>query len=372
MKILFTGGGTAGHIFPIIAIVRKIKENSQAKNIEFLYIGPKDEFAASLLSQEEIEVKQIMAGKIRRYLSLRNIIDLVFKLPIGFFQAFYYIFVSSPDLIFSKGGYGSVPSVVAGWILLTPIMLHESDVAPGLANKLVSKMAMEIFTAFPVEKTGYFPAKKMLSVGNPVREKVYQGDKEKAKKILSLSGEKPLILILGGSQGAQKINNVVLAVLPKLLEKFEIIHQTGRGNFGQVSSEARVITKESSRKYYHPVDFLNENELPHAYQASDIVISRAGAGSIFEIASVGKPSVLVPLSGSAQDHQIKNAYAYSSNGSAIVMEELNFTPHFLMERLEYLFSKPQKLREMGQKAKSLSKPDAAKVIAEYLVEYLTQ
>lgn len=372
MNILFTGGGTAGHVFPIIAIVRKIKENPNAKNIKFFYIGPKDEFSASLLAQEGIQVRQIFAGKIRRYFSLKNIVDLVFKTPVGFFQAFYYIFVISPDLIFSKGGYGSVPSALAGWILLTPIILHESDVAPGLANKIVSKMAIEVFTAFPVEKTGYFPAEKMLSVGNPIREEICNGDKNKAREMFSLTGGKPLVLIIGGSQGAQRINNVILAVLPGLLEKFEIIHQTGRANFAQVSAEAKVIMKEGQEKYYHPVEFLNENELPHVYKASDIIVSRSGAGSIFEIAAVGKPSILVPLANSAQDHQTKNAYVYSANGAAIVMEELNFTPHFLMERLEYLFSKPEEMKKMGEKAKSLSKPDAAKVVAEYLVEYLTQ
>ncbi len=372
MKILFTGGGTAGHVFPIIAIVRKIKENPKAKSIEFLYIGPKDEFSSSLLAQEGIEVKQIFAGKIRRYFSLKNIIDFVFKVPVGFFQAFYHIFVSSPDLIFSKGGYGSVPSVLAGWILLTPIILHESDVVPGLSNKIVSKAAIEVFTAFPVEKTAYFPAEKILSVGNPIREEVYRGDRKKAYQIFALTGEKPVILIMGGSQGAQRVNNVILAVLPQLLEEFEIIHQTGRANFTQVSAESRVIIKEGQEKYYHPVEFLNEKELPHAYQASDIIVSRSGAGSLFEIASVAKPSILVPLADSAQDHQVKNAYAYSANGAAIVMEELNFTPHFLMERLEYLFSKPEKLKQMGQKAESLARPDAAKVVAEYLVEYLTQ
>ncbi len=371
MKILFTGGGSAGHIFPIIAIVRKIKENPRAKNIEFLYIGPRDKFSSSLLVREGIEVKQIITGKIRRYFSFKNFID-IFKMPVGFFQAFYYIFVFSPDLIFSKGGYGSVSSVIAGWFLLTPIILHESDVVPGLANKIASKTAMEIFIAFPLEKTGYFPAEKVLSVGNPVREKIFQGSKEAAKKIFSLAGKKPLILIMGGSQGAQRINNVVLAVLPQMLDKFEIIHQTGRDNFAQVSAESRVIMKSDQEKYYHPISFLNENELPHAYQASDIIISRSGAGSIFEIAAAGKPSILVPLADSSQDHQVKNAYTYSSKGAAVVMEELSFTPHFLMERLMYLSSSPGKLKKMKEKAREFSKPDAAKIISEYLVDYLTQ
>ena len=204
MKILFTGGGTAGHIFPIIAIVREIKRLHPQSGFKFFYVGPKDRFAFALLSQEGIQIKTISAGKIRRYFSFLNIIDLLFKVPIGVIQAFFHIFTISPDLIFSKGGYGSLPAVIAGWTLLTPIFLHESDVSPGLANKIASKFALEIFTAFPIEKTQYFPAKKMISVGSPIRKEILAGSLKEAKKLFNLTDKKPLILILGGSQGAQR------------------------------------------------------------------------------------------------------------------------------------------------------------------------
>ncbi len=372
MKILFTGGGTAGHIFPIIAIAREIKRNYPQGKFRFFYLGPKDKFFGNLLSKEGIEVKTILAGKIRRYFSLRNIVDILFKFPIGIVQAFSHVFVISPDLIFSKGGYGSVSTVMAGWLLLTPIFLHESDTAPGLANKIAAKLALEIFISFPIKDTEYFPAKKMISIGNPIRREILEGSKEEAKKIFKLTGEKPVIFILGGSQGAQRINDRILVILSELLESFEVIHQTGRNNFEQVKAEAEVVMKKNLKKYYHPLAFLNEEELSYAYQATDFIISRAGAGTIFEIAALGKPSILVPLPKAAQNHQVKNAYVFAKNGGAIVIEEKNFTPHFVLEKLKYLSSQPKKLKEMAEGTKDFSKPDAARIIGEYITSYLIQ
>ncbi len=373
MKIVLTGGGTAGHILPLISIVREIKKNHSEKNIDFYYIGPKDDFALTLLSREGVEVKTIFAGKIRRYFSFKNVTDLLIKIPLGILQSFFHIFAISPDLIFSKGGYGSIPVILAGKILFAPIFLHESDIAPGLANRVAGRMALEIFTAFPVEKTGDFPTEKMFSVGNPIRKDLLEKcGYDTAKRVFNLKGEKPIILVLGGSQGAQRINDKILVVLSKLLKDFEIIHQTGDRNFEQVKAEAEVVTDKDAIKDYHPFPFLNEKELACAYQSSDLVISRAGAGTIFELAALGKPSILVPLEESAQNHQVRNAYAFAEKGSAVVMEEENFTPHFLLEKIRNLFSSKTKLKKMSEIARDFSKPDASTIIAEYIVSYLTQ
>lgn len=374
MKILFTGGGTAGHLMPIVAIVREIRKIYPLKDIQFFYIGPKDDFSAVLFSEEGIKVKTVLSGKIRRYWGwksfFQNLIDL-FKIPLGILQAFFYLFFLAPDLIFSKGGFGSIPVTIAGWLLRIPIFLHESDVSPGLANRFLSRFAREIFVSFPAHKTEYFSPRKMISVGNPIRREILEGKKEEAISFFKLTLEKPVILILGGSQGAQRINDKILEILPEFLKYFELIHQTGEKNFQQVKAEAKVMITPDLEKYYHPFPFLKEEELKQAYAVSDLIVSRAGSGSIFEIAALGKPSILIPLPEAAQNHQIKNAYSYAQSGAAIVIEEANFTSHFFLERLKYLFSHPSELEKMKIKAKEFSQPEAAKIIASYLLESLT-
>jgi len=376
MKILFTGGGTAGHIFPIIAIVREIKRIDHPEGFQFFYLGPKDAFSEILLSQEGIKVKTILAGKIRRYLGLKsifqNLFDIIFKIPIGILQAFWHIFFLAPDLIFSKGGFGSLPTGISGWILQVPIFLHESDISPGLVNRFLSRLSLEIFVSFPVEKTGYFSVKKMVSVGNPIRKEILEGEKEKAKDFFELNEEKPVILILGGSQGAQRINDILLQILPEILTNFETLHQCGAKNFKEVKAEANVMIGEDLKKYYHLFPFLGEEELKQAYAIADLIVSRAGSGSIFEIAACQKPSILIPLPEAAQDHQVKNAYAYAQTGACLVIEEVNLTPHFFLERIKYLLSQPEKLKKMEKAAREFSRPRAAKIIAEYIVEYLAK
>ncbi|MFC1663773.1 glycosyltransferase [Patescibacteria group bacterium] len=372
MKILFTGGGTGGHIFPIIGIVRELRR-LDPKDFQFFYIGPKDDFGSILLSQEGVKVKTIFAGKIRRYWGVKsffqNFFDIFFKTPIGFLQSFFYLFFLSPDLIFSKGGYGSVAPVLSGWILQVPIFSHESDITPGLANKFLSRFSLKIFVSF--SKTEYFSPQKMILAGNPIRREILEGEKEEAKKLFKLTGEKPVILILGGSQGAQRINDMLLQILPDILTDFELIHQCGEKNFKQVQAEAGVVIKKELEKYYHLFPFLKEEKLKQAYQACDLIVSRAGSGSIFEIAVLEKPSILIPLTEAAQGHQIKNAYAYAQNGATLVFEEENLTPRFFLERLKYLFSRPEELEKMKRGAKEFSKLGAAKTIAEYIVGYLT-
>ena len=371
MRIIFTGGGTGGHVFPIIAVCREIRKIRP--DFQFYYIGPKDEFGTFLLSREGIKVKTILAGKIRRYWDLnsffQNLLDIL-KIPIGFLQSFFYVFLLFPDLIFSKGGYGSLSTSLLGWIFLTPIILHESDITPGFSNRLISKVSVEIFVSFPVREIEYFSFKKMISVGNPIRKEILEGSTEEAGELFGLSEGKPIILILGGSQGSQRINDLVLNILPQLLNNFQIIHQTGSKNFKQVETEARIMIQKPLEKYYHPFPFLNETELKHALKTSDLVVSRAGSGSIFEIAAVGKPSILIPLPESAQNHQIKNAYAYHNSGGCIVIEEKNLTPHFFLERLKYLLSESDELKKMQAAAKKFSRPRAAEIIAGYIVEYL--
>jgi len=372
MKILFTGGGTGGHIVPIIAIVREIRKIQPKGSFQFFFLGPRDEFSQVLLSQEDIKVRHVLSGKIRRYGGwknlLKNIFDVGVKTPLGVIQSLFQIFFISPDLIFSRGGFGSIPVVLAGKMLFSPIFLHESDVAPSLSNRFLSKLALEIFISFP--KTEYFPLKKIIQVGNPIRKELLIGQKNEARELFKMTSQKPVILIQGGSQGAKRINDKILEVLPEMIKNFEIIHQCGEKNFRQLKMESKAIIDPELEKSYHLFPFLKEPELRNAYAVSDLIISRAGSGSIFEIAAVGKPAILIPLPEAAQNHQVQNAYAYAQNEAAIVLEETNFTSHFFLEKLKLLFSQPENMEKMSGAAAEFARPEAGKIIANYLIEYL--
>jgi UDP-N-acetylglucosamine--N-acetylmuramyl-(pentapeptide) pyrophosphoryl-undecaprenol N-acetylglucosamine transferase len=373
MKIVFTGGGTGGHIFPIIAIVRELRKLALNEKLEIYYLGPKDEFGEIFLSQEGIKVKNILAGKIRRYFNFSsiflNLFDILFKIPLGILQSFSWLLFKNPDLIFSKGGFGSFPVVISGWLLGIPIFLHESDISPGLANRILSKFALEIFTSFP--NTEYFPPSKIYLVGNPIRTEILKGSQTEAKKFFQITGEKKVVLILGGSQGAQRINEKILEILPEFLKNFEIIHQCGEKNYKETKLITDGLLKEELKKYYHLFGFLKEDQLKLAYAISDLIVSRAGSGTIFEIAALAKPSILIPLPEAAQDHQIKNAYAFKQTGAAIVIEEENLTPRFLLERVRAILENQKEIERMSLAAKEFSKPLAAKIIANFILEYLT-
>lgn len=367
MKLLFTGGGTGGHVYPLVAIAREIRRIYNRDNLKFFYAGPKDEFADVLMSQEDFIIKNIISGKIRRYFSGKNIIDVLFKIPFGFLQSFFILLRVKPDLVFSKGGSGSIAVTYAARILNIPVFIHESDVVPGLSNQKSSKWARKIFTSFP--KTEYFDSEKTILTGNPIRKEILEGDKSKAADIFNLSLSKPVFLIMGGSQGAQAINDFVLRVLNDLLKDYEIIHVTGTLNNQGVEAESEVVVDKNLKKYYHPIAFLDEEKLKHAYKAADLVISRSGSGSIFEIAAAGIPSILIPLPSAAFNHQAKNAYVYAETGAAEVLEQENLTPNFFMEKIQLLFLHPEKLSQIKQSALGFAKPLAARFVAREILEF---
>lgn len=367
IKIVFTGGGTGGHIFPLIAITREMRNLLLGQEYEFIYIGPNEpDWGIIALSHEGFAIKTIYAGKIRRYFSWKNFKD-IFKTIFGIIQSIFYLWRIKPKLVFSKGGYGSMPVVIASWMLKIPVFLHESDVVPGLANRIASRFAKKIFTSFP--KTEYFKLEETIFVGNPIRKEILQGSKSKAKEIFGLTFEKPIITILGGSQGSQKINDFILLILPQLLQKYEVVHQCGMNKIEQVKKEVQVIIDKELEKFYHPVGFLNEEETKHLLAGSDLIISRAGSGAIFEIAALSKPSILIPLAGSAGNHQAKNALYYAQIGACEVIEEENLTPNFFLNKLNYIFREETKKR-MSESASKFAKPDAAKIIAREILEYI--
>ena len=374
MKILFTGGGTGGHVFPIIAVARQLKkfykDNSNENELEMFFLGSSG-LSEKVLEKEGITVKTILAGKLRRYFSFKTFLDLI-KVPFGFCKSLFYIYIWMPDVIFSKGGYDSFPVVLVGWLYRIPILIHESDTIPGLANRLSSKFSKKIGVSFNFAEK-YFPQKKTALIGNPIRKRIVekcildnQEEKQKIKSDYKIISQKPVILVLGGSQGAEKINNLILLTLPQLLEKYEIIHQCGENNYEYV--KARSIQSDN----YHLFPFFDEDQMSNVYSIADFIISRAGAGSICEIAICGKPSILIPLPKSARDHQRQNAMIYSQSGSGVVLEQLNLTPNLLLNEISKILNNDELYKKMSNNAKNFSRPEAAEKVTKELIELVKE
>ena len=274
-----------------------------------------------------------------------------------------------PDVVFSKGGYGSVPAVVASRIYWIPIVIHESDAIPGRANRFMEHLADVVAISYNLTAKFSNPAKTVLT-GNPIREDILGGDPVKAKEALNIKSSKPVLLVLGGSQGAQKINEVVVKILPRLLATYEVVHQSGEKNFEETKELAGKMGIKPGREGYHLVPFLRdtEGEVKNAISSADLILSRAGATVISEIAVYGKPSILVPIKGSANDHQLHNAFEVAKSGGAIALKEENLTPELLLGKIDILMNDGPLRKTMGEKARAFYQADAAKKIAEIVLK----
>lgn len=365
MRIVLTGGGTGGHLTPLVAVADKLK-SKLGPEASLLYIGSGAEMEKAIMNEEGIPAKFVMSGKMRRYFSFQNFVDLL-KIPIGFVQSLWILLRFMPDAIFSKGGYVAVPIVIAAWIYRIPILVHESDSTPGLANQFLAKFATRIAVAYPSAEE-YFPLEKTALVGNPIRFQVTDGDPVILRKQIGFTESRKTILVLGGSQGSQIINDSIVKILPQLLAHFQIIHQTGEANYENVVREAAFMGIKAGHGGYYPVGFMNANKLRDAFALSDLVISRAGATFITEIAANSKPAILIPISQSANDHQRMNAYALAKIGAALVLEETNLGEHILIEKIEKILSDEQLRQTMIAEIKTFYHPNAAEVIANSIIE----
>lgn len=365
MRIVLTGGGTGGHIFPLVAVARKIREKFGLE-AELLYIGSGNKLEREVFSQEEIRMKCVLSGKMRRYFSFKNITD-IFRIMVGFIQSLWILLWYMPDVIFSKGGYVSFPVVLVGWLYRIPILIHESDAAPGLANRILAKFSARVAVAYPSAEN-YFSAGKTALTGNPIRDEIAQGDIAIARSRFNLVESKPVILVLGGSQGSRMINSAVVRILPKILERTQVIHQTGEDNYQDVIHFSAEMGIKAGREGYYPAAFLSAEDLKNAYAISDLVISRAGANSIAEIAANRKPVILIPLSGAANDHQRMNAYELARIGGALVLEEGNLGENIFLEKIMSILNDENIKNVMAQKISAFYHPEAAKKLAEGIIE----
>lgn len=321
-KIVMTGGGTAGHVTPNIALIPEL----QARGYEIHYIGSYKGIERQLIGDLGIPYHAISSGKLRRYIDPRNIID-PFKVVKGLAQARHLLGKIKPDVIFSKGGFVSVPVVLAAKSHGIPCILHESDMTPGLANKICIPCALRVCTNFP-ETMSHLPAEKAVLTGSPIRQELFQGDKTKGLTFCGFDNSKPVLLIIGGSLGAQAVNTAVRAILPQLLEQFQIIHLCGKGK-----------TDESLQgtKGYVQYEYIKE-ELRDLMAAADIVISRAGANAICELLALRKPNILIPLPAeSSRGDQILNAMSFRNAGYSIMIEEKEITNEILLDAVQTVY-----------------------------------
>ncbi|MDO8566950.1 MAG: UDP-N-acetylglucosamine--N-acetylmuramyl-(pentapeptide) pyrophosphoryl-undecaprenol N-acetylglucosamine transferase [bacterium] len=371
MTIAFTGGGTGGHFYPIIAIAEAVQDLVREKHLvepKLYYLAPTS-FDEKALFENGIVFISTPAGKARRYSSIKNFTDFFVTL-FGTISALVTLLRLYPDVVMSKGGYGSVPTTLAARMLGIPVIIHESDAKPGRANLLAAAWAHKIAISFE-SAAGYFPKKvqnKIARTGIPIRKALMRIEKEGAQQYLGLEKDIPTVLILGGSQGAMKINEAVISALPDLVAFANIIHQTGQANFKNVQGiSAVVLTKNPHADRYHPINYLNEISLQRAAGIADIVVSRAGANSIAEIGLWKKPSLIIPIPESVSHDQRTNAYAYARTGAAVVIEEENLTPHLIVSEIKRITSNPELGKRMGDSAQGFTDPDASRILASEIL-----
>ncbi|HPI24422.1 MAG TPA: undecaprenyldiphospho-muramoylpentapeptide beta-N-acetylglucosaminyltransferase [Candidatus Paceibacterota bacterium] len=367
MKILFTGGGTGGHFYPVIAVAEEVKricteQKIVAPELYFMSDKPYNERA---LSDNGLKFVPVQAGKIRRYFSLMNFFD-VFKTIFGSIRAIFTLFSIYPDVVFGKGGYASFPGLLAARLLRIPVVIHESDSHPGRVTLWAGKFAKRIAVSYP-EAAKYFPPEKTAVVGNPIRREVLFPAKAGAHEFLGLDKNIPIIFVVGGSQGAVRINDVVLDILPQLLADYQVIHQVGKSNYDDLKNRASFLTENNPHKNrYKLFDYLNDVAMRMTAGAANLVISRAGS-AIFEIANWGIPAIIIPIPEEISHDQRTNAFTYARSGGAVVIEEKNLTPSILLSETKRILDDPELQKQMKTGAQSFAKPEAGEKIAEEII-----
>jgi UDP-N-acetylglucosamine--N-acetylmuramyl-(pentapeptide) pyrophosphoryl-undecaprenol N-acetylglucosamine transferase len=373
IRIMLTGGGSGGHVTPLLAVVEELETLAVEDKLflEVIYSGPRDIFSAEF-EERHIKTSYTIGGKLRRYFSLWNIVDIP-KIALAFLFALWKLYFLMPDVVFSKGGTGALPIVVAAWFYRIPVIIHESDAVPGVTNLLSARFASRVGVSFEVAKNFFNPAITAV-VGTPIRASLIRGiiAKEAAKEQLGFLPNEPMILVQGGSQGSRTINNLIITSLADLLKLTAVLHQTGKENFAEVESLTRAALLEMSveveRKHpYKAVAYFDEHMTTWALAAADLVVTRAGSTSIYEVAAFGKPAIVIPLTGAASDHQRANAYEYAKSGAAVVIEEENLLGKILLHEMSQILQSPQKQELMSKAALNFYKPAAARAIAEEIL-----
>jgi len=355
--IVFTGGGTGGHVFPGIAVVEKLISGKDGSDFKIIWIGSNSGMEKDILSRYNIRFISIPAGKLRRYFSILNFFD-IFKIIGGFFVSFFLLKRLKADLLFSKGGFVTVPPVLAAKILGIPVISHESDLDSGLATRINGRFSGKMLFAYKETLDNWekrFSKQIALVTGNPVRKEIFEGRKIRGRVLFNIPEDKKVILVLGGSQGAREVNHLIESILDDLTESFFVIHQMGE-----------LLYKKSDKKNYITASLFKE-DFPDILAAADLVISRAGAGTLWENGVTGKPSILIPLgSVSSRGDQIRNADFFEKHGAAIVLKDEKLNSSTLLVEINNLLGNKSVYNELEKNVKLLCHTNSAESIVNII------
>lgn len=366
LKIVIAGGGTGGHVQPAVATVRALRRRVA---VEPLWIGSRDGLERQAAQAEQIPFRAVATGKLRRYLSFMTLVDAV-RVPLGVLQALGILRRERPDVVFATGGFVSVPSVVAARLLAIPALSHEQTATAGLATKINARFCDVVALAYETSTHALAGGRaKTVVTGNPIRAELLAGSAERAYTDLGLDPSLPLIYVTGGALGAQAINHAVRDALPDLLRITQVVHQCGpseaNGDYPELIAACARLEPELKRRYV--VRERLSAELADVYAAARLVIGRAGAGTVAELATLGKPSILIPLPGSGGDEQTRNARVLADEGAAILLPQSELSPRRLVDEVQRLLDDPDALPCMGHRALRHSHRDAADRLAELIL-----
>ncbi len=369
MRVLVSGGGTGGHIYPALAVAAQLRQEYQA---EILYLGSDDGLETELAPAAGFALATVKAGKLRRYVSWKTITGVV-RVPVGMAQAVGIVRRFRPQLVFTTGGYVAVPAGLAARLNSVPLLLHQQDVPPNLSNKLIAPLATRISVAF-ADSLAYFPARKTLQVGNPVRQAILdmrQTTPQQARSTLGYAEQLPLLLVTGGSQGARHLNMVACRALPGLLGHCQVLQISGKALFEETRKLAEEVLAgmdEASRRRYRLVPYMDA-QMPTALQAADVVLCRAGAATLSELAVLGKASILVPLPPAiGNSPQEANADMFGRKQAAQVIRNADLEPQILVERVIAIITSNTLLQSMAHAALALAKPQATQEVAAIIAQ----
>ena len=368
IRIVISGGGTGGHIYPALAVATLLRDKY---NADILYLGSDDGLEADLVPAAGFQMEVVKAGKLRRYVSWKTLKGIG-RVPVGIAQAVGIVRKFHPHVAFTSGGYVAVPAGLAARLNGVPLLMHQQDVPPNLSNRLIAPLATYISVAF-ADSVRFFPSRKTLHLGNPVRQEILdvcQITPQQARHELGFAPEIPLLLVTGGSQGARHLNQVIVKALPELLKICQVLQISGNKLFSetQLASDEILANGDAiDKQRYRLVPYMSD-EMPMALQAAELVVCRAGAATLSELAVLGKPSILVPLPpGIGGSPQEVNAKVFGSKRAAEVIHNVDLKPEQLVERVKHITTSPAYLRSMAEGARSFAKPTATLDIVESIV-----